>query len=99
MSILENLPNRFQLTGLLVNVFKSPEWSKDGNSGGGDFRLQLMASDKLRNGETKTSMTEVSVGLESSVIERYKKELNKVITLPVTLFSVGNEIRAKLASS
>ena len=94
---LENLPNRFKLTGMLTNIYKAPEWTKDDKTGGGDYRLQIMSVDKLRNGETKTGLSEVSVGTSPEDEEKYKAQLGKLITLPVSLFVSRGSIVTSLA--
>lgn len=92
-------PARFILSGVLLNVFKAPEGkSKEGVSYGGDYRLQLMSADHLRNGETKLTPSEVSVGDDGKTAESYRGQLGQIVQLPVSVFVSTNQLRVVLAS-
>ncbi len=93
----QNLPNRFDLTGQVLNIFQAPSWEKDGKSGGGDYRMQLLSIDRLRNGEVKVIPTEVSLGDESSLKADYEARIGQVVRVPVSVFAIGGTVKVSLA--
>ena len=99
MMELLDYPARCTLAGVRLNVFQSPAGKgKDGSAYGGDYRLQLMSADHLRNGETKLTPTEVSVGEDAKIAESYKGQMGKVVHLPVSVYVSQNVLRVNLAA-
>ncbi|MGH0054036.1 MAG: hypothetical protein ACQ5SW_11650 [Sphaerochaetaceae bacterium] len=70
----------FTVTGQVVNIFKTPEaTNKDGESYGGDYKIQLLGELPLPNGETRHEMIDLKV----HDVDVYKPYLNKRLTVPV----------------
>ena len=44
------------MTGVLLNVFKTPLNQKDGKEFGGNYKIQVLGSVDLQNGKTKSSL-------------------------------------------
>ena len=96
---LAKLPPRFKLSGMVLNVFEAPAGkTKDGRDYGGDFRLQLLSADHLRNGETKMVPTEVSVGTDGKTAESYRARVGAVVELPVTVYVGAMGLAVQLAA-
>lgn len=70
----------FTVTGLVVNIFKTPEAKNaDGETYGGDHKIQIMGELPLPNGETRHEMIDLKV----HDVSEYKGFLNARITVPV----------------
>jgi hypothetical protein len=83
----------FSITGQVLQVFKAPEGkTKAGDSYGGDYRLQLLGTQRLKNNETKKELVTLSMPSKWG-IELYKC-VGSTITLPVSLMASGNVVRA-----
>ena len=92
-------PARFILAGVVLNVFLAPAGkSKEGTAYGGDWRVQLMSADHLRNGETKLSPTDFSVGAEKAEADKYKALIGKTVKVPVSVYVSQGVLRVNLAS-
>lgn len=50
-----------KLSGQVVNVFKAPDFTKDGKTTPGAHKVQLMSELSLKNGETKMELVTLSV--------------------------------------
>jgi hypothetical protein len=96
---LAKLPPRFVLSGMVLNVFQAPAGkSKDGRDYGGDFRLQVLSADHLRNGETKVVPTEVSIGGDAKEAETYRTRVGAVVQLPVSVYMGAMGLAVTLAA-
>ena len=70
----------FTVTGLLVNIFRTPEGkNQEGETYGGDYKIQVLGELPLPNGETRQEMVDLKV----HDVESYKGLLNKRISVPV----------------
>lgn len=95
---LGKLPARFVLTGVVMNVFEAPAGtSKDGRAYGGDYRLQLLSADHLRNGETKLNPTEVNLGKERDEADAYRKRVGQVVELAVSVYVANGALGVQIA--
>ena len=95
---LSKLPARFVLAGIVINVFQSPRGEKDGKSWGGDFRLQLLSADHLRNGESKVVPTEVSLGSDEKDAVPYRAKVGQLVQLPVSVYAGAQGLGVSLAA-
>jgi hypothetical protein len=95
---LGKLPARFVVAGLVTNVFQSPAGEKDGRKYGGDFRLQLLSADHLRNGESKVVPSEVSLGTDEKDAATYRAKVGQLVHLPVSVYPAGNGLGMSLAA-
>lgn len=72
----------FILSGKLINIFETPKGkTKDGEDYGGDFKLQVLHENTLRNGEKRVDLVELAVGDTSP----YKDKLNATVSVPVAI--------------
>jgi hypothetical protein len=93
-----DFPARFTLSGAVLNVFQSPAGvSRDGRDYGGDYRVQLMSCDHLKNDEPKLTPTDVSIGTDETLAKRYRELLGKIVRLPVSVYAINGDIRVSLA--
>lgn len=96
---LGKLPPRFVLSGTVINVFHAPEGkSKEGKSYGGDFRLQVLSADYLRNGETKMVPTEVSLGTDEKAASGFRARVGQIVQLPVSVYAGAMGLGVTLAA-
>ena len=52
----------FILSGTLINIFETPKGkTKEGEEYGGDFKLQILHENTLRNGEKRADLVELTV--------------------------------------
>lgn len=80
----------FTVTGLLLNIFKTPEGKNaEGEAFGGDHKIQLMGEVFLPNGETKNELIDLKV----VSVDEYKPFMNARITVPVASIALA---RSKL---
>jgi hypothetical protein len=92
-------PPRFILSGVVLNVFLKPAGkSKDGQSYGGDWCVQVMSADHLKNAETKLTPTDFSVGADKAEADRYKALMGKLVKVPVSVYVSQGQMRVNLAS-
>jgi hypothetical protein len=92
-------PPRFTLAGVLLNLFQRPSGtSKDGRDYGGDWVLQLMSADHLKNGESKLVPTDVSLGEDPRDAEKFRGRLGQRISLPVSVYPFNGNLGIRLAS-
>lgn len=83
----------FSITGQVLKVFKAPEGkTKAGENYGGDYRLQLLGSLKLKNGEVKNEL--VTLGMPSKWGVDLFKCIGSMITVPVAVMASGNVVKA-----
>lgn len=72
----------FILSGTLINIFETPKGKdKDGQEYGGDFKLQILHENTLRNGEKRADLVELTVSDTSP----YKEKLNAPVSVPVAV--------------
>lgn len=72
----------FMLSGKLINIFETPKGKdKDGHEYGGDFKLQILHENTLRNGEKRADLVELTV----SDTLPYKDKLNATVSVPVAV--------------
>lgn len=89
-------PPRFTLAGRVLNVFQRPAGvSREGQAYGGDWIVQLLSADHLRNGETKLIPTDVSFGSEEAEARRHK--VGSDVRLPVTVYARNGNVVVSLA--
>lgn len=48
------------MTGILLNVFKTPLSQKDGKEFGGNYKIQVLGSVDLQNGENKKQLIDLT---------------------------------------
>lgn len=78
------------LTGEVLNVFQAPSGvSKDGQSYGGQHRIQVMSKTTLRNHETKVELLDLTVEDPRA----FEHCVGQTVSLPVGVFSVNNRIQ------
>ena len=79
-------PPRFEISGVVLNVFETPTGTdRAGKAYGGDWTVQLMSVDHLRNGESKCVPTDLRVGTDKAEAEKYKSLLGKVVKVPCSV--------------
>ncbi len=87
-------PARFEVSGVVMNVYQKPEGkSKDGVMYGGEWFIQLMSADHLRNGESKLVPTDLLLGKDpqdKAEAEKYRGQVGKTARLPATVY-VGRQ--------
>ena len=78
------------LNGLLHNVFDTPASvdKKTGESIPASSRIQLLASNGLQNGQTRSELVTIKV----SNITPYKALVGHPVTVPVGCFASGSQI-------
>ena len=70
----------FTVSGQVVNIFKTPQGTnREGESYGGDYKVQILGEIPLPNGETRHEMIDLKV----QDTEIYKPYLGKRLTVPV----------------
>lgn len=83
----------FTVTGQVLNVFKSPDGkTKAGEAYGGDNRIQLLGTIRLKNGVVKNELITLTMPAKWG-LELFNK-VGKVISLPVALMASGNVVKA-----
>jgi hypothetical protein len=78
------------LNGMLHNVFSTAASTdkKTGEMIPASTRIQLLASNGLQNGETRSELVTIKV----SDITPYKPLIGRPVTVPVGAFASGNQI-------
>jgi len=83
----------FSITGQVLKVFKAPEGkTKAGENYGGDYRLQLLGTQRLKNGEVKNELVTLSMPSKWGV--DLFKCIGSSITIPVAVMASGNVVKA-----
>lgn len=78
------------LTGQVINVFQVPEGTnKEGEKYGGQDRVQIMAENVLRNGETRVDLIDLTV--ENA--KAYTDLKGKRVCVPVGAFCSKNAVQ------
>lgn len=92
-------PERFTLSGVVMNVFTAPEGkNREGQAYGGQTKLQLSSAERLRNGELKLATTDLDMGrLEPHAVERFKKLVGRTVQVAVNLFVIEGKLNVGLA--
>lgn len=84
---ISQFPPRFEIAGVVLNVFQRPSGKdKEGREYGGEWVVQLMSADHLRNGETKAVPSDLVVGKERVDADRFRTQMGKVVKLPATVY-------------
>lgn len=77
------------LAGKLLQVYSTPEGTnKDGEKYGGDTKIQILNETRLRNGETKNEIIEMTV----PSAEKYKDSVGTDIKLSVNVRAYKNSL-------
>ena len=91
---MSQYPSRFELSGVVLNVFQRPEGKgKDGTSYGGEYVVQVMSADRLRNGDDRLVPTDLTIGKEAVdkvEADKYRPLIGKSAKFPCTVY-VGKE--------
>ena len=84
----------FMLSGKLINIFETPKGKdKDGQEYGGDFKLQILHENTLRNGEKRADLVELTV----SDTTPYRDKLNAPVSVPVAVSVWQGKLSVKAA--
>lgn len=84
----------FMLSGKLINIFETPKGkTKDGEEYGGDFKLQILHENTLRNGEKRADLVELAV----SDTTPYRDKLNATVDVPVSVSVWQGRLSVKAA--
>lgn len=84
----------FVLEGKLINIFETPKGkSKDGETYGGDDRIQIMHETMLKNGEKRIDLVDLTV----DDVQIYKEKLNMVVRIPVAISVWQGKLSIKAA--
>jgi hypothetical protein len=84
----------FMLSGKLINIFETPKGkTKDGEEYGGDFKLQILHENTLRNGEKRADLVELAV----SDTTPYRDKLNATVNVPVAVSVWQGRLSVKAA--
>jgi hypothetical protein len=72
----------FVLQGKLINIFETPKGkTKDGESYGGEDKIQVMHETALKNGEKRVDLVDLVV----SDLSQYRDKLNSPVSIQVSL--------------
>lgn len=83
----------FSITGQVLKVFKAPEGkTKAGENYGGDYRLQLLGTQRLKNGEVKNELVTLSMPSKWGV--DLFKCIGSTITIPVAVMASNSVVKA-----
>ena len=98
---VQQFPPRFEVSGVIMNVYQRPEGkSKEGEVFGGEWCIQLVSADHLRNGESKLVPTDLLLGKEKADADKYRAQMGKVVRLPATVYvNRQNQLVVSLANS
>ena len=84
----------FMLSGKLINIFETPKGkTKEGEEYGGDFKLQILHENTLRNGEKRADLVELAV----SDTTPYRDKLNATVNVPVAVCVWQGRLSVKAA--
>jgi hypothetical protein len=84
----------FMLSGKLINIFETPKGkTKEGEEYGGDFKLQILHENTLRNGEKRADLVELTV----SDTTPYQDKLNATVNVPVAVSVWQGKLSVKAA--
>ena len=84
----------FMLSGKLINIFETPKGkTKEGEEYGGDFKLQILHENTLRNGEKRADLVELAV----SDTTQYRDKLNATVSVPVAVSVWQGRLSVKAA--
>ena len=85
----------FILDGTLINIFETPKGkTREGEEYGGENRLQVMHETKLKNGEKRVDLVELTV----VDVEPYRGKLNGPIRVPVAVSVWQGKLSIKAAA-
>lgn len=78
------------LSGTVLNVYQAPQGvSKAGEAYGGGYKVQLQASNELKNGETRIEL----ITLTAKEPGAFRDLMGKVVRVPVGVFASGNGVQ------
>lgn len=78
------------LSGTVLNVYQAPQGvSKAGEAYGGGYKVQLQASNELKNGETRIEL----ITLTAKEPGAFRDLMGKVVRVPVGVFSSGSGVQ------
>ena len=87
------------LTGQLVTVFTTPKGqnSETGEVYGGQYKVQVLCQETLKNGEVRSSLETLTVSDPDS----YKGKEGQDVTIPVRAFALhnGKSVPVRFASN
>lgn len=84
----------FVLQGKLINIFETPKGkTKDGESYGGDDRIQVMHETTLSNGEKRVDLVDLTV----KDVAPYRDKVNAPISIPVAISVWQGKLTIKAA--
>lgn len=84
----------FLLKGKLINIFETPKGkTKDGESYGGDDRIQVMHETTLSNGEKRVDLVDLTV----KDVAPYRDKENAEICIPVSVSVWQGKLSIKVA--
>ena len=80
-----------KLSGMVVNIFKSPEGKNrdTGETYGGEHKVQFQCVMDLRNGEKRIDL----VTLTCKDPEKFRRMKNKWVEVAVGAFAAGRQVR------
>jgi len=79
-----------ELIGTVLNVYTAPSGeTKDGRKFGGDDRVQLLATEALRNGESRQRVIELRCGRSAAAFREHQGD---TVTVPVRAWANGREV-------
>jgi hypothetical protein len=71
------------LNGQIINVFETPTGKgRDGNTYGGQHRIQIMAENELQNGQKRVELVNLTV----DSISQFKSLVGQMVRIPVGVF-------------
>lgn len=77
------------LSGKLLQVYSTPTGeNKDGQKYGGDTKIQILNETRLRNGETKNEIIEMTV----PSADKYREQQGHEIEIPVNVRAYKNAL-------
>lgn len=84
----------FVLEGKLINIFETPKGkTKDGESYGGEDRIQVMHETLLKNGEKRVDLVDLTV----DDVAPYREKLNAPVRVPVAISVWQGRLSVKAA--
>lgn len=77
------------LHGIVKNVFQTPDGKdKEGNKFGGEHKVQILADNLLKNGETRCELVNLTVEDPA----KFQSSINKEVSVPVGVFARAGQL-------
>lgn len=76
-----------KLEGIVQNVYKAPDFSKDGTTTPGAWKVQLMYENRMSNGEVRMDLATISI--ENPDLYT----IGETAEVPVGVFARGGQIQ------